>query len=124
MFGYKTRELWWFYHGLPRACPSIRMCRANGAWGRDRGARRRRCGDIVDDEQQRNQPVIPFCPKGSGGAWTSAVLALLSNVAVLPASHRLASVHAALRTRHILILGQAPRAGIRSFSEIMQYIED
>ena len=48
-------------------------------------------------------------PKGSGGAWASASLAILDNVPALPASRRLASAHAALGTRHILILGQAPR---------------
>jgi len=48
---------------------------------------------------------------GSEGsaAWASASLALLDNVPALPASRRLASAHAALGTRHILILGQAPK---------------
>jgi predicted negative regulator of RcsB-dependent stress response len=36
-------------------------------------------------------------------------LALLDDVTASPASRRLASAHAALGTRHILILGQAPR---------------
>jgi hypothetical protein len=49
-------------------------------------------------------------PKGSGGAWASASFALLDNVPALPASRRLASARAALGTRHILILGQAPSA--------------
>jgi hypothetical protein len=52
-------------------------------------------------------------PKGSGGAWASTSLVLLDNVPALPASHRLASVHTALGTRHILILGQAPRSGLQ-----------
>jgi addiction module HigA family antidote len=77
--------------------------------GRAQGARKRRCGDIVDDEQRRDRPASPMRPKGSGGAWASASLVLLDNVPALPASHRLASAHAALGTRHILILGQAPR---------------
>ena len=42
-------------------------------------------------------------------AWASASLALLDNVTALPASRRLASAQAALATRHILILGHAPR---------------
>ncbi len=76
---------------------------------RARGARMRRCGDIVDNEQQRDRPAIPLRPKGSGCAWTFAALALLDNVTTLPASRRLASVLAAPGTRHIPILGQAPR---------------
>src|SRR5512136_841434 len=80
-----------------------------GLAGRAQGARRRRCGDIVDDEQRRDRPATPMRPSGSGGAWASAVLALLDDVPALPASRRLASAHAALGTRHILILGQAPR---------------
>jgi hypothetical protein len=47
-------------------------------------------------------------PSGSGGAWASALLALLDDVPASPASRRLACTHAALGTRHILILGQAP----------------
>ena len=46
-------------------------------------------------------------PKGSGGEWASAALALLDNGTALPASRRFVSAHAALGTRHILILGQA-----------------
>jgi hypothetical protein len=49
-------------------------------------------------------------PTGSGGAWASAALALLDDVPTSPASRRLESAHAALGTRHILILGQAPGA--------------
>ena len=82
-----------------------------GLAGRAQGARRRRCGDIVDDEQRRDRPATPMRPKGSSGAWTSAALALLDNAITLPASRRLASAHAALGTRHILILGQAPSLG-------------
>jgi hypothetical protein len=51
-------------------------------------------------------------PKGCGGAWASASLVLLDNVTTLPASRRLASAQAALATRHILILGQAPRGKV------------
>jgi len=40
----------------------------------------------------------------------SASLALLDDAPTSPASRRLASAHAALGTRHILILGHAPRA--------------
>ena len=65
--------------------------------------------DIVDDEQRRDRLATPMRPKGCGGAWASASLALLDNVTTLPASRRLASAQAALATRHILILGQAPR---------------
>jgi hypothetical protein len=45
--------------------------------------------DIVDDEQRRDWRATPMRPMGSGGAWASAALAL--------------------GTRHILILGKAPR---------------
>jgi hypothetical protein len=64
--------------------------------------------DIVDDEQRRDRLATPMRPKGCGGAWASASLALLDNVTALPASRRLASAQAALATRHILILGHAP----------------
>ena len=79
-----------------------------GLASRAQGARRRRCGAIVDDEQRRDRLATPMRPKGCGGAWASASLALLDNVTTLPASRRLASAQAALATRHILILGQAP----------------
>jgi hypothetical protein len=46
-------------------------------------------------------------PKGSGGAGTSATLALLDDMPVSPASRRLASVPAALGTRPIVL---SPRA--------------
>jgi hypothetical protein len=82
-----------------------------GLAGRAQGARRRRCGDIVDDEQRRDRPATPMRPMGSGGAWASAALVLLDDVPTSPASRRLASAHAALETRHILILGQAPSRG-------------
>ena len=71
-------------------------------------------GDIVDDD--RDRPATPMrlglrtqSPLSSGGAWASAALALLDDGPASPASRRLASAHAALGTRHILILGQAPR---------------
>ena len=35
------------------------------AW-RAQGARRRRCGDIVDDEQRGDRRAIPMRPPGSG----------------------------------------------------------
>jgi hypothetical protein len=79
-----------------------------GLAGQAQGARRRRCGDIVDDEQRGDCPATPMRPKDCGGAWASASLALLDNDTTLPASRRLASARAALATRHILILGQAP----------------
>ena len=75
----------------------------------DQGARRRRCGDIVDDEQYRDRPATPMRPSDSGGAWVPVALALLDDATPSPASRRPASAHAALGTRHILILGQAPR---------------
>jgi hypothetical protein len=79
-----------------------------GLAGRAQGARRRRCGAIVDNEQRRDRPATPMRPKGSGGAGASAVLELLDDVPASPASLRLASAPAALGTRRILILGQAP----------------
>jgi len=83
-----------------------------GLASRGQGARRRRCGDIVDDEQRRDRLATPMRPKGCSGAWASASLALLDNVTTLPASRRLASAQAALATRHILILGQAPSPAV------------
>jgi hypothetical protein len=65
--------------------------------------------DIVDDEQRRDWRATPMRTMGSGGAWASAALVLLDDVPASPASHRLASAHAALGTRHTLILGHAPR---------------
>jgi hypothetical protein len=35
---------------------------------------------IVDDEQRGDRPAIPMRPSGSGGAGTSAALALLDDV--------------------------------------------
>ena len=91
------------------------MSRARGLGPRSRreeeadAAQCKHCGDIVDDEQRRYWPATPLRPKGSGGAWASASLALLDDAPTSPASRRLASAHAALGTRHILILGHAPR---------------
>lgn len=62
----------------------------------------------------KRSPATPMRPSGSGGAWASAALALLGDATASPASRRLASAHAALGTRHILILGQAPRNSVRS----------
>jgi hypothetical protein len=83
-----------------------------GLAGQAQGARRRRCGDIVDDEQRRDCPATPMRPKGSGGAWASAALARLDDATASPASRCLASARAALGTRHILILGQAPSSDL------------
>jgi hypothetical protein len=47
---------------------------------RDQGARRRQCGDIVDDEQRRDRLATPMRPLGSGCAGASASLALLDDV--------------------------------------------
>jgi len=47
---------------------------------RAQGARRRRCGDIVDDEQRSDRSASPMRPLGSGGAGASAALALLDDV--------------------------------------------
>jgi hypothetical protein len=53
---------------------------------RAQGARRRRCGDIVDDEQRSDRRATPMRPSGSGGAGASASLALLDD------GHRIACV--------------------------------
>ena len=110
------------------ACPSIcEYLEESRAWGlhdlgphsgpaRARGARRRRCGDIVDDEQRSDRRATPMrlgryatqIPTGSGGAGASAALAFLDDVPASPASRRLASAHAKPGTRPLLILGQAP----------------
>jgi hypothetical protein len=37
-----------------------------GLAGGAQGARKRRCGDIVDDEQRSDHPAIPMRPVGSG----------------------------------------------------------
>jgi hypothetical protein len=79
-----------------------------GLAGRAQGARRRRWGDIVDDEQRSDRPADPMRPSGSGGARTSAALALLDDVTPSPASRRLASAPAPPGTRPLLILGRAP----------------
>ena len=75
---------------------------------RAQGVRRRRCGDIVDDEQRSDRRATPMRPPGSGVARASAVLPLLDDVTASPASRRLASAHATPGTRPLLILGQAP----------------
>ena len=77
---------------------------------RAQGARRRRCGDIVDDEQRSDRRATPMRPSGSGVARASAALPLLDDVPASPASRRLASAHATPGTRPLLILGRAPRA--------------
>ncbi len=75
---------------------------------RAQGARRRRCGDIVDDEQRSDRRATPMRPSGSGFARASAALPLLDDVTASPASRRLASARAKPGTRPFLILGQAP----------------
>ncbi len=79
-----------------------------GLAGRAQGGRRRRCGDIVDDEQRGDRPTIPMRPSGSGFARASASLPLLDDVPASPASRHLASARAKPGTRPLLILGQAP----------------
>ena len=74
---------------------------------RAQGARRRRCGDIVDDEQRRDRLATPMRPLGFGQAGASAALALLDDGTASPVSRRLASAPAWPETRHLLILGQA-----------------
>ncbi len=59
-----------------------------GLAGRAQGARRRRCGGIVDDEQRSDRPAISMRPSGSGGAEASAALALLDDGTASPASRR------------------------------------
>jgi hypothetical protein len=61
---------------------------------------------------------------GSGGAWASAALALLDDVPTSPASRRLVSAHAASGTRHILILGQAPRVVYREKGTTSSFIRN
>ena len=92
-----------------------------GLAGRAQGARRRRCGDIVDDEQRGDRPATPMrlglrtqIPSGSGFARASASLPLLDDVPASPASRCLASARAKPGTRPLLILGQAPRIDIES----------
>jgi hypothetical protein len=75
---------------------------------RAQGARRRRCGDIVDDEQRRDRLATPMRPLGFGQAGASAALALLDDVTTSPASRRLAAAPAWPETRYLLILGHAP----------------
>jgi hypothetical protein len=77
--------------------------------GQDQGARRRRCGDIVDDEQRRDCPQYLGRPKGSGAEGASAALALLDDIPVSPASRRLASAPPALGTRPIVLSPRAAR---------------
>ena len=72
---------------------------------RAQGARRRRCGDIVDDEQRSDRRATPMSPLGFGFARVSASLPLLDDVNASPASRRLASARAKLETRPLLILG-------------------
>ena len=83
-----------------------------GLAGRAQGARRRRCGDIVDDEQRRDRPATPMRPKGSGGAWASAALTLLDDVTASPALRRLASAHAALGTQPSVLSPRAARCAL------------
>ena len=54
----------------------------------------------------------PCAPAGSGGAWASAALALLNDDTTSPASRRLASAHAALGTRPLVLPPRAVRGGI------------
>ncbi len=75
---------------------------------RAQGARRRRCGDIVDDEQRSDPRATPMRPSGSGVAWASAALPLLDDGTASPASRRLASARATPGTRPLLILGHTP----------------
>jgi hypothetical protein len=85
-----------------------------GLAGRAQGARRRRCGAIVDNEQRRARPAPPCAqrvladlgPRRGPAAGASAALELLDDVTASTASLRLASDPAALGTRRILILGQ------------------
>src|SRR5262245_7031735 len=75
---------------------------------RDRGARRRRCGTSAttsNDELARN-PHAPFGFRRRAGI---CGVAAPQQCAALPASRRLASPGAALGTRPMLLLGQAPR---------------
>ena len=75
---------------------------------RAQGARRRRCGDIVDDEQRSDRRATPLRPLRVSAWRASAALPLLDDGTASPASRRLASALASPGTRHLLILGQAP----------------
>ena len=64
---------------------------------------------IVDDEQRSDRRAIPTRPSGSGRrGGICGVGAPRRCTPTSPASRRLASAHAALGTRCLLILGQAP----------------
>ena len=58
---------------------------------RAQGARRRRCGDIVDDEQRSDRRATPMRPSGSGLARASAALPLLDDVTASPPPRALRS---------------------------------
>src|SRR5438477_12198953 len=77
---------------------------------RDRGARRRRCGTSAttsNDELARN-PHAPFGFRRRAGI---CGVAASRQGPALPASQCLSSAGAALGTRRMLLLGQAPRLG-------------
>src|SRR6185436_15635517 len=76
---------------------------------RDRGARRRRCGTSAttsNDELARN----PHAPCGFRRRAGICGVAAPRQCPALPASRRLASAGAALGTRLMLLLGQAPKS--------------
>ena len=73
---------------------------------RAQGGSRRRCGDIVDDEQRSDRLATHIRPSDSGVARASAALPVLDDVPTSSASRRLASAPAMPGTRHLLILGQ------------------
>src|SRR5205809_6858377 len=75
---------------------------------RDRGVRRRRCGTSAttsNDELARN----PHAPFGFRRRADICGVATPRQCPTLPASRRLAAAGAALGTRPMLLLGQAPR---------------
>ena len=78
-------------------------------------ARRRRCGDIVDDERHEYRRATAVGPSGYGGAGPSASPALLDDDSASPASRRLASGDGGAVT---------PRVGlVQSFPRLLQLLE-
>jgi hypothetical protein len=86
--------------------------RAHRYCEQDQGARRRRCGDIIDNEQRRDCPQYLCAQRVPSAAGASAVLALLDDVPASPASRRLAAAPAALGTRPIVLSPRAARPWI------------
>ncbi|MEE9562301.1 MAG: hypothetical protein V3W50_04440, partial [Thermoanaerobaculia bacterium] len=72
------------------------------------GARRSRCGVIVDDEQRRMQPQPPCARRVTGGVGPPAALLLLPDDTASQSSQRLAFDPTAPVTQLRGLLGRAP----------------